>query len=237
MNGEIMEEIDLKELFNVFWSKKIFIIIVTILFAAIGVLYTMYIVKPIYKSTATLVLTKNDSAEETTITQTEVTLNQQLVATYTELIKTKNILGEVIKNLGYEDITEEELKDSITVELVTSTQWIELSVKNSNPERARDLTNEIANVFVEKEREIYKLNNISKVDEAKISTTPDNIDHKKDIAIATIIGFVVSLCVVFIRSLFDTTIKNSEEAEKRLGLTVLASIPQYDYEMKKKGKK
>jgi capsular polysaccharide biosynthesis protein len=47
----------------------------------------------------------------------------------------------------------------------------------------------------------------------------------------------VALGIVFIRSLFDTTIKNSEEAEKRLGLTVLASIPQYDYEMKKKGKK
>jgi capsular polysaccharide biosynthesis protein len=237
MNGETMEEIDLKELFNVFWSKKIFIIIVTILFAIVGWFYTMYMVKPIYKSTATLVLTKSDSTDETTITQTEVTLNQQLVATYTELIKTKNILGEVIQNLGYDDITEEELKDDITVELVTSTQWIELSVKNSNPERARDLANEIANVFVERESEIYKLNNISKVDEAKISTTPDNINHKKDIAMATIIGFIVALGIVFIRSLFDTTIKNSEEAEKRLGLTVLASIPQYDYEMKKKGKK
>jgi capsular polysaccharide biosynthesis protein len=237
MNGETMEEIDLKELFNVFWSKKIFIIIVTILFAIVGWFYTMYMVKPIYKSTATLVLTKSDSTDETTITQTEVTLNQQLVATYTELIKTKNILGEVIQNLGYDDITEEELKDDITVELVTSTQWIELSVKNSNPERARDLANEIANVFVERESEIYKLNNISKVDEAKISTTPDNINHKKDIALATIIGFIVALGIVFIRSLFDTTIKNSEEAEKRLGLTVLASIPQYDYEMKKKGKK
>lgn len=231
-----MEEIDLKELFNVFWNKKIFIIIVTILFAIIGFIYTKYIVKPIYKSTATLVLTKSDSTEETTITQTEVTLNQQLVATYTELIKTKNILGEVINNLGYEDITEEELKEDITVELVSSTQLIEISVKNSNPERAKNLTNEIADVFVKREKEIYKLDNISKVDEAKLPTTPDNINHKKDIVMFTIMGFVVSMGIVFIISLFDTTIKNSEEVEKRLGLTVLASIPQYDYEMKKKGK-
>jgi capsular polysaccharide biosynthesis protein len=236
MNGDIMEEIDLKELFNVFWNKKIFIIIVTILFAIIGFIYTKYIVKPIYKSTATLVLTKSDSTEETTITQTEVTLNQQLVATYTELIKTKNILGEVINNLGYEDITEEELKEDITVELVSSTQLIEISVKNSNPERAKNLTNEIADVFVKREKEIYKLDNISKVDEAKLPTTPDNINHKKDIVMFTIMGFVVSMGIVFIISLFDTTIKNSEEVEKRLGLTVLASIPQYDYEMKKKGK-
>jgi capsular polysaccharide biosynthesis protein len=230
-----MEEIDLKELFNVFWTKKIFIIVLTILFAIMGLFYTMYIVKPIYKSTATLVLTKSDNTEEATITQTEVTLNQQLVATYTELIKTRNILSEVINNLGYEDITEDELKENITVELVSSTQLIEISVKNSDAEKARNLTNEIANVFVKREKEIYKLDNIHIVDEAKISATPDNTNHKKDVIMATIIGFVVSLGIVFIKSLFDTTIKNSDEVEKRLGLTVLASIPQYNYEMKKKG--
>ena len=100
-----MEEIDLKELFNIFWSKKLFIIMVTLTFAVLGLYYGKKIVIPDYKSTATLVLTKSNNTETSTITQSEVTLNQQLVATYTELIKTKNIIRQLINNLQYTDIT------------------------------------------------------------------------------------------------------------------------------------
>lgn len=231
-----MEEIDLKELFNIFWSKKLWIILVTILFVLIGVFYTQYMTTPDYKSTATLVLTKSDNTQDGTITQSEVTLNQQLVATYTELIKTDNILRKVINNLGYNDMNEQDLRANIEVKLVTSTQLIEISVKNADPQRASKLTNETANVFIAKAKDIYKLENIHVVDEAKEATIPYNINHKKDILMFAIIGFILSAGIVFVASLFDTTIKSSEEVEKRLGLTVLASIPQYDYEMKKKGK-
>lgn len=227
-----MEEIDLKELFSIFWSKKLFIIIVTVLFAVLGLFYTKYMVVPDYKSTATLVL-----REEGSITNTEITLNQQLVATYTELIKTNNVLRQVIQNLGYEDIKPEDLRNNISVGLVSSTQLIEISVKNADPNRAKELTNEITNVFIARAKEIYKLDNIRVMDEAKLSDTPYNINHKKDLLMFTAVGFILSAGFVFVRSLFDTTIKNNEEVEKRLGLTVLASIPQYDYEMKKKGKK
>lgn len=228
-----MEEIDLKELFDTFWSKKFFIILITILFAILGLFYTKYMVEPMYKSTATFVLTTQND----TITQTEVTLNQQLVATYTELIKTNNILRQVIQNLGYEDITESDIKNNIEVKLVSSSQWIEISVKNVDAKRAQQLTNEIAKVFIAKAKEIYKLDNIQIIDEAKLSEVPYNINYKKDILIFSAVGFILAAGCVFIRSLFDTTIKSNEEVEKRLGLTVLASIPQYDYEMKKKGKK
>lgn len=232
-----MEEIDLKEFFNIFWSKKLFIIIITILFAILGVCYTKYMVVPDYQSTATLVLTKSDNMQTSTITQTEITLNQQLVATYTEIMKTDNVLSQVIQNLGYDDMTEDRLRGNLTVQLEPSTQLIKVSVKNGNPQRAKELTNELVKVFIAKATDIYKLENIHMLDEAKEETLPYNINHKKDVMMFAAIGLVLAMGLVFIRSLFDTTVKNSEEIEKKTGLTVLASIPQYSYEMKKKGKK
>lgn len=231
-----MEEIDLKELFGIFWNKKLFIIMVTLTFAVLGLYYAKKIVIPNYKSTATLVLTKSSDTETSTITQSEVTLNQQLVATYTELIKTNNILRQVITNLKYSDITEDDLRKNVEVQLVSTTQLIEVSVKNTDNIKAKELTNEIVKVFIEKAKEIYKLDNIHMVDEAKAEEKPYNVNYKKDILIFAGIGFILSVGIVYIKSLFDTTIKSSEEIEKRLGLAVLASIPQYDYEMKKKGK-
>ena len=36
-----MEELDLKELFNLFWSKKAAIILIILIFMVIGVIYTI----------------------------------------------------------------------------------------------------------------------------------------------------------------------------------------------------
>lgn len=230
-----MEEIDLRELFNIFWSKKFLIILIVIVFMLLGAFYTKFMVEPDYKATSTLVLTKN-TADDSTITQTEITLNQKLVATYTEVIKSNNVLRQVISNLNA-DISESELKESVSVSLVSNTQLIEIAVTNENPELAKTFTSEITKVFIERVKEIYKIDNISIVDEAKVPLVPYNINHVKDIIIFTAVGVIISFGLVFVLSLFDTTIKSAEEAEKRLGLSVLASIPNYDYDTKKKGKK
>ena len=51
-----MEEIDLKELFEIFWTKKIQILLVVIIFMVMGVVYTMGFTTPKYSSSTTLVL-------------------------------------------------------------------------------------------------------------------------------------------------------------------------------------
>lgn len=230
-----MEEIDLKEIFDMFWSKKVLVFTIVLIFTIMGIVYTKYFVKPDYKATSTLVLTKN-SSDNKTITQAEVTLNQKLVATYTILVKSDNVLKQVISNLGV-NISTEKLKECVNVTLVTNSQLIELSVTNRDPKIAQILTNEIANVLVERVKEIYKIDNINIVDVAKVPQNPYNINHKKDIIIFVSIGIAIAFSYVFITSLFDTTIKTAEEAERRLELNVLASIPNYNFDSKKKGKK
>lgn len=231
-----MEEIDLKEIFEMFWSKKIIIIVILFVSIVIGVIYHKTMVIPEYKSTATLVLVKNsDNNNNQTITQSEVTLNQKLVATYTELIKSNNVLRKVIENLGI-SMEESTLRSNIKVGLVTNTQLIEISVANTDPELAQQFTNEIVKVFIEKVEEVYKINNINVVDQAKLPTAPYNINLIKTIAIFAMIGIIIAGAYVFIAGVMDSTIKSAEKVEKDLGLTVLAQIPQYDYEAKKKGK-
>ena len=56
-----MEELDLKELFELFWSKKLTIVILVVVFAIIGAVYSIFFVTPKYKSSTTLVLTKTES--------------------------------------------------------------------------------------------------------------------------------------------------------------------------------
>ncbi len=223
-----MEELDLKQLVNIFWNKRLQIICIIIIFLLIGTIYSFMFVTPKYKSYTSLVLAKSDgisgNVEESTITQTDITLNQKLVSTYSELIKSKNVLREVIKNLNINE-DEERLKSNITVSAVKDTELIQITVTNYYPDRARDIANEIAKVFTKKVGEIYHINNVYIVDEAESSYVPYNINHIKDILIFMVIGLVISIVYVLVVNLLDTTIKTAEDVEKEIDVTVLASIP------------
>lgn len=223
------EEIDLKELFEVFWKKKAIIILVTILFAIMGFGYTKYFVTPKYKSATTLLLVQNNSQgtsdEANEITQTDITLNQTLVSTYSVLVKSKNVIEQVLENLNMRNMDEEEVRKNISVKAVEDTQVIEITYVNENPRIAYLVTAELANVFSEKVVEIYNINNVYIVDKAELENEPYNVSPIKDIALFAIAGFGLSCVIIFVCSLFDTTVKTQEDVEKKTGLSVLVQIP------------
>lgn len=223
-----MEEIDLVELLKMFWRKKILIILITILFIGIGYIYTTRFITPMYTSTTTLVLASNNEKNKsnTTSTAAEVAVNTKLVSTYSELIKSQKVLREVVADTGI-NITEEQLKKEISIESVSSTSLINISVEDKIPENSSKIANEIANVFTKKVAEIYNINNVQIVNQAEIPQGPSNINHKKDIVIFGLVGILVSITYIIIANMFDTTIKSSEELDDIFGLPILASIPMY----------
>lgn len=234
-----MEEIDLKELLSLFWSKKTQIILIVLIFMLLGVIYTIGFVTPKYTSSTTLLLaTSGSSADKTnTITTTDVTLNAKLVSTYSALVQSKSVLRQVISNLGINE-SEEELKNNITVTQESNTEIIKISVTNVNASTAEKVANEVAKVFTEKIQEIYKINNVQIVDKAELETAPSNINHPKDVMIFTFIGIVVAAGYVLVANMLDTTIKTAEEVERQFKVPVLATIPIYNFEpVKSKGGK
>ena len=243
-----MEEIDLKELFQIFWDKKISMIIIVTLFIIIGMIYSYAYITPVYTSATTLVLTKVNSEDKQTsqttqqttesITTSDIILNSQLVSTYSELVKSKKVLRKVISNLN-SDISENELRRSVSVSSVKDTEFIEIDVTNANPVLAAQFANEIAKVFTENVTEIYSINNIHIIDDAEASNSPSNINHKKDCVIFAFLGIVAGAMYVLLLNMFDTTIKSPQDIEKITKLSVLVTFPYYDYNGndKKGGKK
>lgn len=233
-----MEELDFKKIFTMFWNKKLLIILVTLTCAVIGLLYTTNFVEPQYTSSTTLVLaTSENSLQKTnTITTTDITINSKLVSTYSELIKSKNVLRTVISNLQI-DVKEDQLKKNIQVSSVADTELIQISVTTSDAENSAKIANEIAKVFSQKVSEIYKINNVHVVDEAEIKEFPSNINHIKDILIFTAVGVAISVFYIVIINMFDTTIKTAEDVEREFKIPVLVSIPMCNFNPDKGGKK
>ena len=231
-----MEELDLKELFNIFWERKLEIVVILLISIVIGAVYSFLIVEPKYTSYTTVLLTQGTGKEQnetsSSITQSDLTLNSNLVATYRDIITSRAVLQEVISNLNIQGLTEENLKKSITVNQKSVTEILEIKVTNANPNYAEIIANKTTEVFSKKVGEIFKINNVYIVDKAEASQTPSNINHTKDIVIFMFVGIVIACGYVLLVNMIDNTVKTEADIEKITGLKVLASIPNYDTEAK-----
>ena len=223
------EEINLKEIIDLLWSKKLFIIACCLLGAVVGLIYTMKFVTPKYTATSSLILVQTDSSGSASgVTTSDVTLNDKLIETYKELAKSKSVINEVIEELNL-DLSYSKVKSEVNVQAVTGTQIIKISVTDPEPTRATAITNTLSQVFADKVEEIYKIDNIKSVDEAETPTIPSNINHKKDVLIFLVIAFVLSIGIIFLVSVLDTTVNQSTDFEKSLGVKVLAEIPNCEF--------
>lgn len=218
-----MEELDLKEVFSYFWSKKLYILLITVCAFALGTVYTFNIQKPMYKSYTTILLTKE--SDSTSITSNDIALNQKLVNAYREIIKSKKVLNRVINNLDL-SYSYEELKSRINVESINETEIIKVSVVDLDNKLARDIANEIATVFNSEIVKLYDIQNIGVIDKAELAVDPYNVSVTKQLVLATLIGFVIGCAVIFVVFYFDNTIKSTEEVENKLKLPIIGTVPE-----------
>ena len=218
-----MEEINLKDLFNYFMSKILIFIIITVLILSLGNIYSLVLKTPLYKSTTSLVLV--NESDKDSITQSDLTLNNNLVGTYTEIIKSKNVLGQVVKNLNLLESTSS-LTNKINVTSVSNSQIIKINVSDADNKQAKLIADEIAKVFISETSKLYKLNNIKVIDEASIENNPYNMNIIKENIIYLAIGCALGLGIILLMYSLDTTIKTTEDIEEKLELTVLGAVPK-----------
>ena len=232
--GEL--EIDIKTLLEIIWNRKITLIILLIMSIVLGTVYTLYVVKPIYRSSTTLILSKpiTEDANDTNeyITQSDILLNRQLVSTYAEIMKSNEIATKIIQNLNL-DLSAPELSKRITVSSVKDTVIIQIAVKDRDAQMAVNIANEAAKVFGEEIEKIYKIQNISIIDKALKPSSPYNINHARDIAIAVGIGIMINILIALIIMFLDTSIKSAEEIETKFGLPVLGVIGKFTEDVNK----
>lgn len=220
-----MEEIDLKELFSYFKDKISIFIIIVVGVTLIGSLYGLLLQKPMYSSYTTVILGGNTSTN-TAITQTDITINKNLVDTYAVIVKSKRVLNQVIDDLDL-DISYESLSGMISVSALNNTEVIKIAVNDRDANEAKDIADSIAEYFTKEVKDLFKMDNVNVLDEATVATTPYNINVLKQTIIYILIGIVLGLGVIFVIFYFDRTIKTVEQVEQKIKLPILGSVQKY----------
>ncbi len=237
-------EIDLLDLFSYFRRRIVLIIGAFLIGALIAGLVTQFLITPKYTATAKMYMVSSSSGS--TVDLSDFNIGQSLSSDYVELVKTRPIISQVIKelNLGY---TYEEMLSMLQISVVTDTRILTMSVTSEDREEARD----IANLLAEKaEIELPKLMDTREPHIAERAITPTHKSSPsltRNTLLGALLAMLLVLAVLTVLYLMDDTIKTAEDVEKYFGALPLTVIPEgkiegldeveQEYKRKRKAKK
>jgi len=163
------ERIDLRDYINILLKRKriiILIFLIAIIAAAIVSYFTIS-PSPIYKSSITFSVAQIDD-------QAVINITESL-----EIMKSSVFLNEVINRMDLKTSVEQ-LKSKIEVKNLKGTNFIEISVVDNSPEKAKNTAENITEVFIEQNQGKY-LEKIKLVEDRLKALEEQIIEFEKNI--------------------------------------------------------
>ncbi len=221
-------EIDLKVIYNIIRKNIIVILLVTFVFALVFFLYSKFFIAKKYEASAVLIV-NNISEKNSTVNSAELIAAQSLADVYSIIIKSDTVLNEVIGNLNL-STTPEVLKKSINVSTVDSTQVINISMRSTQPEYAKQVVEELIKVAPPIIKDKVEAGSVKIISEARISNNgaPVSPNSSRNLIIGALIGLVLILAFVLVRELANNTFKTEDDIVNTLNIPLLGIIPEVD---------
>lgn len=225
----IEQEIDLLELAKKL-KKYIFAIVAfAILVATLVYAGSKFVLTPKYTSNTTMIVgntNKNnqENPQQNNVDYSQIQANRALVSTYSEIVKSRGVAENVIKNLNL-DMDYPDFAKKVSIEPVNDTQIISVKVIDTIPERAADIANETSKIFKESITEIMKVDNVQILDKATLPKEPSSPNIMRNTAIGLVLGFLIGLTIAIFKELSDTSIKTTDDIREKFDIPVLGMIP------------
>lgn len=222
-------DVNIKEYLEILKKRIWVIIIFPILFAVISAILSTYFLNKVYEAKTTLYIVPKVSSEaKDSLAYNDLLMGQVLVKDFREIIKQRIILKEVLNDLKIDNSEYDSILSSISINLKNDTRVLEIKVEDGSAQRAALLANKISEVFGKKIVDIMKIESINVLDVAEKPQKPVKPNLLMNVFAATIIGLLFAVGLVFLIEFFDNTVKNSQDVEKHLGLTVIGTIPMFE---------
>lgn len=218
-------EIDLLELFQYFRSQILILIIALLVGGVAAGAITHFLITPKYQATSKLYVVS--ASNNKIVDLNDLNIGTSLSEDYTELIKIRPILEDVIKdcNLDYEY---EELLEMLTIAPVGETRILAITVESTSAKEAMTIANSVAATAVTYLPKLMETTAPNIAEKAVLPEGPCSPNLVKNITIGAIGMLVLVMAVLTVLFLMDDTMRSAEEVEKAFGVMPLTVIPEGD---------
>ena len=222
-----MEEkvISIEEIIDALRKRWIIIVSMTLGLALISGIVSFFFIKPKYEA-STKVFIGKESTETTGYNQSEVLMYQQLMKTYSETLKTSNLVKEALETVNT-DLTVDQVINGLSVSPIQDTQILTVKFKSIDAIEAKEIVDSVVNEFVEVSKELVPNGTVRVVETVETPENPVSPDKVKNIVIGFLLGLMLSVGLSLLLEFMDNTFKTKDNIEEELELPVLGLIPNF----------
>lgn len=217
------EEIDIKELLYVLKKRWLLILILPILCAAAAAVMSFFVLKPVYQANVSIIISKDQGS---VLTQSDVTMYQNLIKTYTEIAKS-SVVAERAANVSGVNATADQLQAALTVSSQTGTQILNMSAVSGQPNQAAKMVEALSDSFLQESKRLLPSGSVEIMDHAKVPQSAVKPNKKLNILIAFAVGLLAAVGAALIMEFMKDTIKTEEDVERYLGVPIIGVIPKH----------
>lgn len=219
--------LDIKEIFQIIRKRLWVILLITFLFTTTSGVISCFVITPTYRATATIIIgnsTKQSGEYQYDIR--DVLLFKQLIKTYERIAYSRTVAEKAARNLG-QGVTPEEVLSKITVITGTDTQIMEITATSTSNEDAKRTANALSDAFLDEAMRVFPTGNVQIMDRAILPRYPISPKPIRNMAIAFLLGLLLSLGIILLKEYLDNTIKTESDINYLLGIPVIGIIPKY----------
>ncbi|WP_414732134.1 YveK family protein [Acetobacterium carbinolicum] len=229
---ETTKEVNFKELFEIIIKKWWLILLLTIIGFGAAYVYTIKYVTPVYEANTVLYIgQEGGSLGSIDVSLGQLNANSQLLVDYKQIAETRLVVNEVIKNLGL-TISYDEFKENVIIESVSDSRLFTVGFRHSDPQVAKQIADELAKQLTVAVLQIVGVENIRILDQALVPQAPVSPNTLLNAVIGGLLGFFIALFVIILMFLINDTVRNDEDIENLINISVLGDIPEFKGEVR-----
>lgn len=220
-------EISIPDLLSAVWELRLIIIVLMIVGGAAGLLLSGSDT-PIYETRASMLVNARTSAGtysdgSDSPKRDDILLATDLAKTVQLLATSDRVLEQVLEQIESEEITLEQLRESVTVAEEENTSFLWLTLQWEDSQAAIELLNVLMDTLPDVMLEVMDIGSVSVIDQAREIMTVSRSTSTYGVfgtAAGAVIGLIIGICYY----LFIPKIRRNDILEN-LGLDVIATIP------------
>lgn len=221
MNERSNLDLNFSIVFDSLRSKLWVLILAALVACGIVYGYITLLAEPLYSSTATLYIGKSTGE----LSNADVLMSESLAKDYEVIMKRSAVLKDVRDTLKL-DMSVKDLEECISVQNVSGTRILDITALTPDPKLSKSIADSVCNVASEKFVELFQVDYVSIVDYGTLDSTPANINLPISLILAALIGVLFAALWITAVALMDDNLKNPDDVERHLGLSVLGSFPR-----------
>lgn len=229
-NTPMAAPIDLLEIWSIFWSRRLLILICVVL-AVSGVYVKKTYFTPDTYSASGMIYVRNRSEEaraadpDDMVYGSDINTSNLMTNTYMQILTTRSFLTNVSNAIGGK-YSWGQIRSMMSIGSVEESALLRISTVSGSPQDAAEIANAIISLAPDVMGEVFEGGDIKIIERAIEPSYPNGKGTARALMLGFMFGLAIGCAIAFLLDYLDNKIHRSDDVTKRYGISILGEISQ-----------